>query len=88
MEAIQSEYDVKKAEIVQKLAELAQQAEGIEEKKKRLQAEEKEAGLEEARLVHLRSANAMETEALLQKQDSELKIYIEKEEKHLNKLKK
>ena len=85
---MQSEYEVKKAGAVRKLAELAQQAEGIEEKKRRVQAKEKEVGLEENRLVQLRSANALETEELLKKQDSELKVFIKNEEAHLEKLKK
>ena len=88
LENVQSEYEDKKAEIVRKLAELAQQSESIEEKKRRLQQEEKEADLEETRLVQLRSSNALETEQLLKRQDSELKKNIAKEEGNLERLRK
>jgi len=88
LEAVQCEYEDKKAEIVRKLAELAQQSEGIEEKKRRVRQEEKEADLEENRLVQLRSANAVEAEQLLKKQDSELKMNIAEEEGNLERLKK
>lgn len=87
LEALQAEYEDKKAEIAHKLEELVHQSEDIEEKEKRLQEREKEVRLEESHLAQLKSANALETEQLLQKQDSDLKKSIAKEEGDLEKLK-
>ena len=85
---MQSGNEIKKAELVRKLAEHAQQVAGVEERMRRLRDKERELQTDEERLSQLKSANAQETEGLLKRQASHLKTSVETEKKTLEGLNK
>lgn len=73
---MQSEHDIKKAELVRKLAELAQQVGGVEEKMRRTHDKETELHTEQERLALLKSASAQEMEEVLKRHESELNTSV------------
>lgn len=85
---LKSEYSAQCEELSKAKDEVEQQASELESRRRQLQAKEAEIEADEERLEKLRSANAKETEELLQKQQVELRKNIDKEKKRLNSLKK
>ena len=71
LEALQSEHEIKKAELVRKLALLAQQVGRVEEKTQRLQLEEEELQTKLECLAQLKSPRAQEAEEVVKQQESE-----------------
>lgn len=88
MERLKSEYDAECEELSRAKCEVEEQMSELESRRSQVQAREEELKADEERLEKLRSANAEETEQLLQKQQVELRKNIDKEKKRLDSIKK
>lgn len=88
MESLKSEYDAECEELSRAKCEVEEQMSELESRRSQLQASEEELKADEERLEKLRSANAKETEQLLQKQQIELRKSVDKEKKRLDSVKK
>jgi biopolymer transport protein ExbB/TolQ len=88
MESLKSEYDAECEELSRAKCDVEEQMSELESRRSQLQAREKELKADEERLEKLRSANAKETEQLLQKQQVELKKSVDREKKRLESIKK
>ena len=85
---MKSEHDAQCEELSKAKCEVEEQLSNLESQREQLRAKEEEIKTDEERLEKLRSANAKETEELLQKQQVELRKDIDKEKKRLQSLKK
>ena len=85
---MKSEHDAQCEELSKAKCEVEEQLSNLESQREQLRAKEEEIKNDEERLEKLRSANAKETEELLQKQQVELRKDIDKEKKRLQSLKK
>lgn len=88
MESLKSEYDAECEELSRAKCEVEEQMSELESRRSQLQASKEELKADEERLEKLRSANAKETEQLLQKQQIELRKSVDKEKKRLDSVKK
>ncbi len=88
MESLKSEYDAECEELSRAKCDVEEQISELESRRSQLLAREKELKADEERLEKLRSANAKETEQLLQKQQVELKKSVDREKKRLESIKK
>lgn len=87
MENLKSEHDSQCEELSRAKCEVEEQTSELESRRNKLQAKKEELKAEEESLEKLRSANAKETEQLLQKQQVELKKNVDKEKERLNSIK-
>lgn len=85
---LKSDYEAQCEELSKCKCDVEQQLSELEERKRQVETQAVEIKVDEERLEKLRSANAKETEQLLQKQQVELRKDIDKEKKRLNSLKK
>ena len=88
MESLKSEYNAECEELSRAKCEVEEQMSELESRRSQLQASKEELKADEERLEKLRSANAKETEQLLQKQQIELRKSVDKEKKRLDSVKK